>query len=147
MQSIRLWAGWTALTWLAFLFSLLFIEIGEQGDVSVADGLLGGALVGFAQWRMLPSHLRDGHRWVMTSLLGWGVLALSPIGAVGWIAPGTPNLWLRGIVGILDGAFAGLILGLCQWAAIRHQVAQAGRWIPLSTASWAVAIALGWLVG
>lgn len=70
MQSIRLWAGWTALTWLAFLFSLLFIEIGEQGDVSVADGLLGGALVGFAQWRMLPSPLRDGHRWARASLLG-----------------------------------------------------------------------------
>ncbi|MGB3294839.1 MAG: hypothetical protein WBB01_17790 [Phormidesmis sp.] len=147
MQSIRLWAGWAALTWLAFLFSLLFIEIGEKGGVSVADGLLGGALLGFAQWRILRPYLRHGHRWIIANLLGCGVLALLPVGLIGWIAPGTTSLWLRGLSGIFYGAYAGLVLGASQWAVLRHQVADAWRWIPLSAGTWAVAIALGWLIG
>ena len=144
---VRLWAGWTALTWLAFLLSLLLVEVGERSSAFWADGLLGGGLVGLAQWRMLPAELRGGYRWVIASLLGWGVLALSPVGAVGWIAPDSPDPWLRGLLGILYGAGAGLVLGGSQWAVLRRRVAQAWRWIPLSAGIWAVAIALGWLVG
>ena len=147
MRAIKLWAGWTVLTWLAFLLSLLLVEVGEKSDVFWADSLLGGGLVGLAQWRVLPAYLRGDHHWIIASLLGWGVLTLSPVGAIGWIASDSPDLWLRGMTGVLYGACAGLVLGISQWAAIRHRVAKAWRWIPLSAGVWAVAIALGWLVG
>lgn len=146
-QRFRLWAGWTGLSWLAFALSLLLIEVGEKSDVSLAKALLGGGLVGCAQWRALHPYWRGAYRWAIASVLSWGALTLLPVGAIGWIAPGTPSLWLRGLFGILYGAYAGLILGVGQWAVMRPQVAQAWRWIPLSTGTWAVAIALGWLVG
>lgn len=146
MAGVAWWLGWTALTWLAFLVSLLFIEIGES-RLSLPNALLGGGIVGVAQWRMLHSYLRDSRWWIVVSVLSWGALGLFPVGAVGWIAPATPNPWLRGIFGLLYGAYAGLILGIGQWAVLRPQVVRAWRWIPLSAGIWAGAIALGWVVG
>lgn len=134
------------MTWLAFALSLLLIEIGEKSDISLADALLGGGLVGCAQWWVVRPYLHNAYRWAIATLLSWGALALLPVGAVGWIAPGTTDLWLRGLFGIAYGTCAGLILGVGQWAAMRPQIAQFWRWIPLSASTWAVAIALGWLV-
>ncbi len=142
-----LWFRWTVFTWLAFLVSLLFIKVGEEGDIFLAESLLGGGLIGLAQWQVLRPYLPGAHRWIVASALGWGALTLFHIGTVGWIAPGTSNLWIRGVSGIFYGGYAGLALGTSQWLAIRHQVAQAWRWMPLSSGIWAGAIALGWLIG
>lgn len=147
LEGFILWLRWTVFTWLAFLISLLFVKIGEEGDIWVVESLLGGGLIGLAQWQVLRPYLPGAHRWIVASALGWGALTLFHIGTVGWIVPGTANLWLRGLLGILYGGYAGLALGASQWLAIRQQVAQAWRWIPLSSGSWAVAIALGWLIG
>jgi len=147
VEGMTLWVGWTGFTWLAFVGSLLFIEVGERSDLSLIEGGLGGALVGLAQWQMLRSHLPNAHRWLVASVLGWGTLTLFHIGALGWMAPATPNLLLRSLLGLGYGGYVGAGLGVAQWLAIRRQVSQAWQWVPLSSGVWAVAIAAGWLVG
>ncbi|MEM9948295.1 MAG: hypothetical protein AAF810_19845 [Cyanobacteria bacterium P01_D01_bin.36] len=148
--------GWTVLTWLAFVCSLLFIEVGERSDLSLLEGLLGGGLIGLAQWQMLrfscgessATPWKSSHRWLVASVLGWGTLTLFHVGALGWMAPGSAhNLFFRSLLGLVYGGYVGAGLGIAQWLAIRKQVAGAWRWVPLSSGTWAVAIALGWLVG
>ncbi|MEL6815682.1 MAG: hypothetical protein AAFP03_12825 [Cyanobacteria bacterium J06598_3] len=147
LDGITLWLGWTGLTWLAFLLSLLFVEVGEKSDISLAEGLLGGLLIGLAQWQVLRPYLHQAYRWIIVSALSWGALALLHIGAIGWMAPGTPNLLIRGSVGLFYGGYVGAVIGLGQWWVIRRQVKRAWRWIALSSGIWGVAIALGWLIG
>lgn len=158
-EGATLWLGWTGLTWLAFVGSLLFVEIGERSDLSLTEGLLGGGLIGLAQWQVLRVSFgqttaareappwKSSHRWLVASVLGWGTLTLFHVGALGWMAPGTQNLFFRSFLGIVYGGYVGAGLGVAQWLAIRKQVTRAWRWIPLSSGIWAVAIALGWLVG
>ncbi len=146
-NELTLWLGWTGLTWLAFLSSLLFVEVGERVDLSVGEGLIGGGLVGLAQYLVLRPYLPGAYRWLVASFVGWGALTLFHIGALGWMAPATLNLTLRGGFGFLHGAYVGVVLGIGQWLAMRRQVAAAWRWVPLSGAIWAVAIALGWVIG
>ncbi len=154
-EGATLWAGWTGLTWLAFVGSLLFVEIGERSDLSLMEGLIGGGLTGLAQWQTLRLaskessvwYWRASYRWAIATTLGWGTLTLFHIGALGWMAPGTPNLFFRSVLGILYGGYVGAGLGVAQWLAIRQQVIGAWRWVPLSSGIWAMAIALGWTVG
>lgn len=142
-----LWLGWTGCTWLAFLASLLVIEVGERSDLSGLDGLLGGAIIGLGQWVVIRPYIHRAYRWIGVSALTWGLLAGLHIGAIAWIVPGTTHLLMRGIFGLLYGSYVGLILGIGQWWTMRRQISQAWRWIPLSTGVWAVAIALGWILG
>ncbi len=142
-----LWMQWTAMTWLAFVVSLLFIEVGDRASISVLSGLTGGVLIGVAQWLVIRPYLTSAYRWIGVSVLCWGLLALFDIGAIGWVAPSTFSLWIRALCGLLYGGYAGLIIGLGQWWVIRREVSQAWRWIPLTAGIWAVAIAFGWLLG
>lgn len=145
--ALRLWMSWTGLTWLAFVSSLLLVEVGERSDVSLVEGTIGGVLVGLAQWLALRGHLPNAARWMVATVVSWGALTLFHIGALGWMAPGTPNLFFRGVLGILYGGYVGAGLGVGQWLAIRTQVKEAWRWVPLNGGIWAVAIASGWLIG
>jgi hypothetical protein len=147
LDAIALWLGWASLTWLAFLLSLLFVEVGEKPDIAWLEGLVGGAFIGFAQWLVLRRHLQAAYRWIVLSAFSWAALAGLNIGAIGWMAPDTPNLLLRAVFGLFYGGYVGLILGIGQWGVMRHQVLQAWRWIPLSAGVWAIAIASGWLIG
>ncbi len=142
-----LWLGWVSLTWLAFMASLLFVEVGYRNDISLVDGLIGGCLVGVAQWLAIRSHVRGAYGWILASALSWGALALLHIGAIGWMAPDTPNLLIRAVFGLFYGGYVGVVLGVGQWWFLRRQVVRAWRWIPLSAGVWAVAIAFGWLIG
>lgn len=142
-----LWLSWTVLTWLAFLCSLIFIEVGERIDLSIGEGIVGSGLVGLAQWLVLRPYMPGGYRWLIACLLSWGALTFFQVGALGWIAPATMSLPLRGEFGLMQGAYVGLGLGVGQWLAIRRQVVAAWRWVPISSMTWALAIALGWVVG
>ncbi|MEM8505858.1 MAG: hypothetical protein AAF716_22230 [Cyanobacteria bacterium P01_D01_bin.1] len=146
-EELTLWIGWSGLTWFAFLSSLLFIEVGERADLTVSEGLIGGGLIGLAQCLMLRPYMPGAYRWLVASLVSWGALAFFHVGVVGWMAPATLSLPLRGGFGFLQGAYVGVGLGVGQWLAMRRQVSIAWRWVPLSGVIWAVAIALGWLVG
>ena len=147
VQGLSLWLGWSGLTWLAFGLSLVVVEVGERGDISLAEGLLGGSLIGLAQWVMIRRHLQRAYRWIAVSALGWGWLALFHIGALGWIAPDTLSLTARVWFGLLYGFYVGLVLGLGQWWVMRQSIARAWRWALLSAGIWSVSMAFGWLIG
>lgn len=147
VDRLVLWLGWTGLTWLAFVASLMVVEVGERNDASLVDGLVGGCLVGMAQWLMLKAHVRGAYRWIIVSALSWGLLALLHIGAIGWMAPNTPSLLVRAVFGLFYGGYVGVILGVGQWWILRRQIVRAWRWVPLSAGIWGVAIACGWIVG
>ncbi len=146
-EAIALWLTWSGLTWLAFLISLLFVEVGERSDIAWLEGLMGGTLIGLAQWLVLRRHFQSAYRWIVLSAFSWGALAGLNIGAIGWMAPDTPSLLVRALFGLFYGSYVGLILGIGQWGVMRYQVVRAWRWIPLSAGIWAVAIAFGWLIG
>ncbi|MBE9064202.1 hypothetical protein [cf. Phormidesmis sp. LEGE 11477] len=146
-DELTLWLSWTGLTWFAFLSSLLFVEVGERIDLSLGEGVIGGGLVGLAQSLVLRPYMPGAYRWLMASLISWAALMLFHIGALGWMAPATLSLPLRGGFGLLQGAYVGLGLGMGQWLAMRRQVVMAWRWVPISGMIWAVAIALGWVIG
>ncbi|WP_071776928.1 hypothetical protein [Synechococcus sp. PCC 7335] len=146
-DELTLWLSWTVLTWLAFLSSLLFVEVGERFDLSIGEGVVGGGLVGLAQCLVLRPYMPGAYRWLIACLVSWGALTLFQGGALGWMAPATMSLPLRGEFGLMQGAYVGLGLGVGQWLAIRRQVAAAWRWVPISSVIWAVAIAMGWVVG
>jgi len=142
-----LWLAWTGTTWLAFALSLLFVEIGETGEVSWLEAALGGCWVGVSRWLVLRPYLRHPTRWIIATVASWLLLVLLHLCAVGWVVPGTPNLLLRGGFGVLYGGYVGLGLGLGQWWGLRSQVHQAWRWIPLNAGIWAIGIALAWITG
>lgn len=147
IEGATLLFGWAGLTWMAFIVSLLVVEVGERNHLSLIDGAIGGCLIGLGQWCMLRPHLQRAYRWIVVSALIWGALALLHIGAIGWMAPDTPDLLVRGISGLFYGGYVGLILGVGQWWIMRRDVAWAWRWVPLNAGIWGVAIAFGWLIG
>ena len=142
-----LWAIWAGLTWAAFALSLLFIEVGETGEVPWFKAAIGGCLIAAGQWLAIRPHLHRPHRWLISTAAVWTSLCLLHLGAVGWIAPSTSNPLLRSVLGILYGSYVGLGVGIGQWWALKSQISQVWRWIPLSAGLWAVGIAFAWLIG
>jgi hypothetical protein len=138
---------WLLVTLLGFVASLFWIEIGERPDIGAVEGIIGGALIGFAQWLVLRRHLSSAWWWIIVSFLGWGVMGLSSFGVIGWFAPRTMRLFPRLVYGVIDGATLGLILGMAQWWVLRQYVSKAWGWIFTNSLNWSISLAVGWIVG
>ena len=82
-------------------------------------------------------------RWVLASVVGWGVggVVLGPVFSV--VEPAFGLL----VGGAAVGAIGGAALGVLQWLVLRRQLARAGWWIVASTIGWAVGGAAFGLVG
>ncbi|MEH2154861.1 hypothetical protein [Nostoc sp.] len=135
---------WTLATFGGFLLSLLLIEVGEKPDIGVVEAAIGGFAIALLQGCLLKQPIFC-LRWILSSLLGWSLIAAIGIGAVGWIVPSTQILPLRILSGAIYGALGGLGIGLAQWLAIPQPMAW--RWIFVSSASWAVAVPVGSAIG
>ncbi|MEH2251455.1 hypothetical protein [Nostoc sp.] len=135
---------WTFATCGGFLLSLLLIEVGEKPDVGVVEAAIGGLAIALPQGCLLKEPIFC-IRWILSSLLGWSIITAIGIGAVGWIVPSTQIFPLRILSGVIYGALGGFGIGLAQWLAIPQPMAW--RWIFVSSASWAVAIPVGSVVG
>ena len=75
---------------------------------------MGGAVVGLAQWLVLRNRIFQSRWWVVVSIVAWLLIGASSLGALGWIAPRTEQIWLRLFYGVINGAIMGGILGLAQ---------------------------------
>lgn len=137
---------WVLATVVGFLVSLYWIEIDIKPHVGVMEGVIGGAVIGFAQGLILQQRVGIAPQWLLVSVVSWGLIAASS-GAIGWIAPETLLLQLRLKFGVLQGAVVGALLGVGQWFVLRKQLKSPRGWIYASTASWAIAQAVGWTVG
>ncbi|AFZ25625.1 hypothetical protein Cylst_3482 [Cylindrospermum stagnale PCC 7417] len=151
VKSVKTKFSWTWLWVLAtfggFLLSLLLIEIGGRKDIGIIEASIGGLAIAIPQSCILRTSIFS-LRWVLATLLGWAMIAATSVGAVGWIVPTTESLPLRLILGTISGAIGGLGIGLAQWwLAIPQSVTSGWRWVFVSSASWAVAVPVGSVVG
>ncbi|MGK7900480.1 MAG: hypothetical protein AB4352_03520 [Hormoscilla sp.] len=142
-----LWLQWVLATVGGFGLSLLLIEIGERPDMGVWEGLIGGGAIGLGQWLVLRGRISHAWWWIVASIVGWGLIGASDLGALGWAAPRTMQIPLRLIFGFADGLQIGCWLGALQWLVLSRQVPFAWLWTLVSTGSWAIGMAIGWGVG
>ncbi len=141
------WLQWVLVTFVGFLLSLYWVEIGERSDISAVEGAIGGDVIGLAQWLVLRQQFSQAWWWVLASIVSWGLLAASGIGALGWVAPRTTYIPLRLVYGILNGIIIGAFLGVAQWFVLNKQVKIGWQWVLVSTIGWAIGLTLGWVLG
>jgi hypothetical protein len=105
--------------------------------VVLAIGALGtallGAFLGLGQWLVLRRYLPRSGGWIVATLFGYSI----PLSSGMVYAGGPPALGP-----VVMGLEFGLGLGVLQWLVLRTRVYQAGWWIPISIAGWALAFSL-----
>jgi hypothetical protein len=142
-----IWKRWIAVSGLAFLVSLLVIEVGEKPELGAIEGIIGGCTIGLAQAVLLSTYLPQAWQWALVNLIGWGLMGGSGFGAIGWFAPHTQLLPLRFLAGIVVGAIGGLWLGIWHWLVLKKQIPGAWRWITIEVLAWSIGLSIGWTVG
>lgn len=147
MKSFWFGLQWLLATLCGFFFSLCLVEIGERGELSNAEAVLGAAVVGLAQSLVLSQRIAQAWLWPLATALGWGLISGFGIGAIGWVAPRTEIISLRLEYGLVFGAICGALLGTMQWFVLKRQVFRSWHWILMSSFSWAIALAVGWSLG
>jgi hypothetical protein len=138
---------WAIATVLGFGISLLTVEVGTQGDLKLLAGLMGGGIVGLSQSLIVGYWLFDSWLWILVNAMGWGLMAGTGLGAIGWFVPATQLLAWRIILGFLSGSLGGAWLGAWQWLYLRQQISHAERWILGSAVIWGLGLAVGWGIG
>ncbi len=144
---IGFWLRWVFFTWVGFLASLLFVEIGVRPYIGAVQGAIGGAAIGLAQWLAIRERIPRSQGWILASVLSWMAIGGSSLGALGWIAPRSDFLAVRALHGCLDGILVGALIGLGQWFVLKKYVTRSAWWIVASAASWAIGLPLGWTIG
>ena len=142
------WLQWILATLASFLVSLCLIEIDVRPHIKATEGLIGGAIVGLAQGMILEQRSKNiAPWWALISIVSWGLIGASNLGAIGWMAPRTLRLEPRVIFGLLNGLQVGALLGIGQWLVLRQRCKKNLLWIPIVAVSWAIGLVLGWSVG
>lgn len=140
------WLQWVLVTFGCFLVSLYWIEIDTKPNVTALECIIGGGAIAALQGIILQQRLAIAPQWLLISVACWGLIGVSHLGAIGWVVPKTLVLEFRLIFGLVQGAVAGALLGVGQWFILRQQVKRASLWILASTASWAIALGIGWTI-
>ena len=145
------WLRWviatTVGTIVAFAaFLAIFTVIGEPGDVLFPVLMVGiGGIVGAFQQRVLRQVLSHAERWALMTGVGLGAAM-----ALGVALGERSGLAGTTMMGVIDGAAGGAIIGTLQLRVLRPWVARARWWVPASIAGWALAggaaNAVGYLV-
>ncbi len=138
---------WVFSTILGFLVSLIFVEVGVKPYIGAISGAIGGGIIGSAQWLVIKNRFFREQWWSAVSILTWLLIGASSLGALGWIAPRTEQIWLRLFHGFINGAVVGAILGLGQWFVLRKQIYREEWWMIANIVAWALGLPLGWVVG
>ena len=142
------WLQWILATLASFLVSLCLIEIDVRPHIKATEGLIGGAIVGLAQGMILEQRSKNiAPWWALMSIVSWGLIGASNLGAIGWMAPRTLRLEPRVIFGLLNGLQAGALLGIGQWLVLRQRCEKTLLLIPIVAVSWGIGLVLGWSVG
>jgi hypothetical protein len=138
---------WLLGTFLGFVVSLGFVEIGARSELGAIDAMIGGAIIGLVQTLALSSWFPQAWLWMLVNTIAWGLLGLSDFGAIGWYAPLTESFNVRLAYGAMFGAIAGMWLGIWQWWVLRKYLFEAWRWIIVNLASWSIGLSVGWAFG
>lgn len=127
---------------------------------SVLNWIIIGTIVGSAQWLALRQWASWANRWVIATIIAWGIGFLivdktfnvpflqSLDFGIGFDLPS----WSRRIdliishsykLSIWAGGLLGLIIGFAQWLVLQLSTRQAGWWLPISTFSLALGFSIG----
>ncbi len=128
----------------------------------VLCGAACGSTIGLAQWLVLRTQIKRSGLWVAATIAGYATIGLLPLivsafqpdwlewaftliisGKMHWLARVQPD-WPGGSwpAGAVTLTLFGAALGIAQWLVLRGRVAQAGWWVAISTACWALTAAL-----
>lgn len=133
-----LWLKWVLATVAAsvvidFVLRGVEVSLADWFIASVVRGTLMGAIIGVAQWLVLPDPMRQNAGWIVATAAGW--LVVTALGMAVSVMHSPMLLWVR--IG-LSGA-AG---GIPQWWFLRRYVHRAGWWIVVGGVTTAVTIVL-----
>ena len=145
---------------LGLTFAVGFLILRSLGDPSspggwvlllaamTASGVVEGAIVGLAQWKVLRRKLEIARRaWVGATiagaLLAWllGSLPSTLMQAGAEANPSTivePSQWLVLLMASILGLVAGAVLASAQALVLRRAVRKPGLWLPANSLAWAV---------
>jgi len=136
-----------------FLGALLYVV------VAALLGAFEGAVVGWAQWRVLRDLFPAlGRRaWVAATMVGavvaWAMgMVPSTVAALhsaaAEAAPVEPPQVVAMLAAAGMGVVGGVVLSFAQWLVLRRHVARAVWWLPANALAWALAMpVIFWLVG
>ncbi|WP_353930734.1 hypothetical protein WJM97_21100 [Okeanomitos corallinicola TIOX110] len=131
----------------AFIVSLVVVEIGEKPDVEVLEAAIGALVIALPQSYLLRGKILP-LSWIVSTMLGWVLITVMGVGAVGWFVLSTKFLSFRIFYGIISGGIGGLVIGMTQWwLAIPPSVCWGWCWMFLSSAIWAIALSFGSVIG
>jgi hypothetical protein len=134
---------WSFTTLGSFTLSLFVIEIGEKPDVELLEAAIGGFAIALPQCYLLRRTILP-LSWIISTMLGWVIITLIGVGAVGWFVLSTEFLYFRIFFGMIAGGIGGLVIGITQWwLAIPSSLPWGWCWMFLSSASWALALSIG----
>ena len=102
------WLQWTMVTLIGFLFSLIWIEIGEPPDLQILQGMMGATIIGLFQSLLLSSLFPHAWLWILATLIPWGFISGSQLGVIGWFAPRTDLIMVRLTTGLMLGGMTGI---------------------------------------
>ncbi|MFM2062802.1 MAG: hypothetical protein RLZZ507_2472 [Cyanobacteriota bacterium] len=138
---------WSFTTLGSFVLSLFLIEIGEKPEVGVLEAVIGGFAIALPQSYLLRQTILP-LSWIISTMLGWVLITVMGVGAVGWFVLSTEFLYYRIFFGIISGGIGGLVIGLAQWwLAVPSSVSWGWCWMFLSCANWAIALSIGSFIG
>ena len=147
MSKLSFISLWISATVGGFLLSLLLIEIGEKSDIGMIEAVIGGLAIALPQSYIIRKSVFS-IRWLFSSLLGWAMIAVIGVGAVGWIVPTIELLPVRLLSGAASGAIGGFGIGLAQsWLAIPQTNPLRWQWVFISAVSWGIAVPVGSALG
>ncbi|MGK7927584.1 MAG: hypothetical protein AB4290_20475 [Spirulina sp.] len=144
---MSIWIEWIIATFLGFLLSLWFVEVGEIPDVTTVSGAIGGGIIGLMQGLVFLGRADRLREWILVNAIAWGMMTQLGLGAIGWVAPRTDFLVVRLTYGIVFGTIAGAITGIMQGLVLRNTIPLTYLWAILNTLCWGLSLAVGWTIG
>lgn len=137
-------AGFGVIAWVA-VGSILEAAVGGAESVltAMAAGSAFGAVLGFGQWLALRGSVDHAGRWIIASIVGYGIDFV--LGAT--LLPSEAGVGARAGEQILLGAVLGFAVALApatlQWLLVlRSQIPGSVWWVPLSLAAWGLGFAV-----
>ena len=130
------WAKWTV--WNAIggcaggFLTIVFFVSQIKTPVDIANWAAFGLAVGIGQKIALRNYLPVGIMWIITSVLGWSVVAF-------YRKLGIPDPWGWG--------FAGTVVGILQWFSLQRAAKKSFWWVPGSIIAWQLGGPIGFTIG
>jgi hypothetical protein len=80
-------------------------------------GIWVGTVLGFCQWLVLRTHVRNGALWIAASALAWGLALLAAWMGAALVQPGELGVETT-LVGVATGATVGVVIGAITGVAL-----------------------------